>query len=174
MACGASSRHNGMAEAWTVRSLLQWARDWLAEKGGGNPGPGPERLGGLVVVGRWRAEAAGMARANAEKHAPGRGGGARGDLSAVLRKKVLYDAIAATPPYVPTAEVGRLAPDVIQHEPHIALFAGEDGLAVIRRIVAGVGEWLAPGGLFVTEIDPSQGVAGRHLLGGAGRVAGRV
>src|SRR5438128_11072572 len=37
MACGASSRHNGMAEAWTVRSLLQWARDWLAKKGVENP-----------------------------------------------------------------------------------------------------------------------------------------
>jgi len=70
--------------------------------------------------------------------------------------------------------VARLAPDVVQHEPHLALFAGEDGLAVIRRIVADVGEWLASGGLFVTEIDPSQGEMVAHLLRDAGLMQVRI
>src|SRR2546425_1160594 len=204
MACGASSRHNGMAEAWTGRSLLQWARDWLAKKGMENPRLDAELLLAHALrcdrvrlyidadkplaaeeLARFKSlikrrgalepgAAAGVARATGEKPAPGRVGGVRGVLSPPLRKKALYDAIAANPPYVPTAEVGRLGPDVIKHEPHIALFAGEDGLAVIRRIVAGVGEWLAPGGLFVTEIDPSQGEAVAHLLRDAGLMQVRV
>jgi len=97
-----------------------------------------------------------------------------GDLYAALPEKVRYDAVAANPPYVPTTGVARLAPDVVQHEPHLALFAGEDGLAVIRRIVAGVVGWLASGGLFVTEIDPSQGEMVAHLMRDAGLMQVRI
>jgi len=43
------------------------------------------------------------------------------------------------------------------HEPPEALFAVDGGLEVIRRIVAGAGAWLLPGGFFGTEIDPALG-----------------
>ena len=113
-------------------------------------------------------DAAAVATRNAEKHAPGRVRVFRGDLFAALPERIRYHAIPVNPPYVPAPDRPRLAPDILEHEPHLALFGGEDGLAVIRRIVAGVAEWLAPGGLFVTEIDPSQGQAVAKLLGDAG------
>ena len=133
-----------------------------------------ERPRARVDLVELSADAAAVARANAAKHAPGRVRVVTGDLYAALPEKVRYDAIAANPPYVPSTGVARLAPDVVQHEPHLALFAGEDGLAVIRRIVAGVGEWLASGGLFVTEIDPSQGEMVAHLLRDAGLMQVRI
>jgi release factor glutamine methyltransferase len=120
------------------------------------------------------AEAAAAARRNAAKLAPGRVRVITGDLFAALPEKVRYDAIAANPPYVATADANRLSPDVVEHEPHLALFAGGDGLAVIRRIVAGIGDWLLPGGLFVTEIDPAQGQAVLALLRDAGLTQLRI
>ncbi|TMA40697.1 MAG: peptide chain release factor N(5)-glutamine methyltransferase [Deltaproteobacteria bacterium] len=119
-------------------------------------------------------DAAAVARRNAERLAAGRVRVITGDLYAALPEKVRYDAIAANPPYVPIADAKRLAPDVVQHEPHLALFGGDDGLAVIRRIAAGIRDWLAPGGLFVTEIDPAQGAAVVVLLREAGLTQLRI
>ena len=61
-----------------------------------------------------------------------------------------------------------LAPDIVRHEPHEALFAGEQGLSVVRRLVADAPRWLAPGGLFATEIDPGQAAAVVALCAEAG------
>lgn len=62
-----------------------------------------------------------------------------------------FDVIAANPPYVPS---GRALPaSVGDYEPAAALFAGEDGLAVIRRIAAGLPSHLAQGGVAWIEID---------------------
>ena len=47
-----------------------------------------------------------------------------------------FDAVLANPPYVADREAGLLAPEIIRHEPRGALFAGPDGLAVIRRLLA--------------------------------------
>ena len=59
-----------------------------------------------------------------------------GDLFAPLRKGEQFHLIVTNPPYVPTAEIDRLAADVREHEPRSALDGGVDGLDVIRRIVA--------------------------------------
>ena len=77
-----------------------------------------------------------------------------GDLFAALPERVPYQAVVANPPYVPERDRARLAPEIVTHEPAEAIFAEQDGLAVIGRIVAGAGEWLAPGGFFGVEIDP--------------------
>ena len=119
-------------------------------------------------------DAAALAGRNAEKHASGRVRVFTGDLYAALPGHIRYDAIAANPPYVPIPHGRKLASDVVDHEPHLALFGGEDGLDVIRRIASGVREWLAPGGLFATEIDPSQGEAAARLLRDAGLVQVKV
>jgi release factor glutamine methyltransferase len=116
------------------------------------------------------SEAAGVAERNAQKHAPGRVRVLRGDLFAALPEAVRYDVITANPPYVPTVHGRQLAPDILDHEPHAALFAGEDGLSVIRRIAAGLPDWLRAGATFVAEIDPSQGAAVAGLLRDAGLV----
>jgi release factor glutamine methyltransferase len=118
-------------------------------------------------------EAVEVARRNAEAHAPGRARVLEGDLYAALPEQVRYHAIAANPPYVPIAHAEKLAPEILA-EPHLALFGGADGLLVIRRIVSGLADWLMPGGLFVTEIDPPQSEAVAQMLRDAGLSQVRV
>jgi release factor glutamine methyltransferase len=114
------------------------------------------------------AAAVAAAAENAKAHAPGRVRVFRGDLYAALPEHRRYDAVLANPPYVGTHEAGRLAPDIVRHEPHEALFAGEHGLDVLRRVVAEAPGWLAPDGLFATEIDPGQAAAVLALCAQAG------
>lgn len=99
-------------------------------------------------------EAAAAARENAEAMAPGRVRVFEGDLFGALPEHVQYDAVLANPPYVAIHDKARLAPEIVEHEPASALFAGEGGLEVIRRIVAEAPRWLVPGGFFGVEIDP--------------------
>ena len=113
-------------------------------------------------------EAAATARENAEALAPGRVRVFAGDLFAALPEQVRYEAVVANPPYVPEKDRARLAPEILAHEPHQALFAEEGGLAVIRRIVAGAGDWLVPGGFLGVEIDPSLVPQVRDLCARAG------
>jgi release factor glutamine methyltransferase len=47
-----------------------------------------------------------------------------------------FDAVLANPPYVAESERGSLAPEILRHEPHEALFAGQDGLAVIGELLS--------------------------------------
>ena len=119
-------------------------------------------------------EAAAAARQNAEALAPGRVRVFEGDLFDALPERARYDAVVANPPYVPEKDRARLAPEILAHEPHQALFAEEEGLAVIRRIVAGAGEWLVPGGFFGIEIDPPLAARVRELCAGAGFTGIRI
>ncbi len=64
-----------------------------------------------------------------------------------------FDLIVSNPPYVSETLRPELAPE-LAHEPPEALFAGPDGLDVLRELVSGVGAWLAPGGAFAVEISP--------------------
>lgn len=50
-----------------------------------------------------------------------------------------FDAILSNPPYVPDGDRPTLAPEILRHEPPAALFAGADGLDVIRRLVCQAG-----------------------------------
>ena len=58
----------------------------------------------------------------------------RADLLAGIEDR--FDALLANLPYVAAPERGSLAPEIARHEPPLALFAGPDGLAVIRALVA--------------------------------------
>jgi len=127
-----------------------------------------ERPGASVDLVELDHLSAECARRNAAQHAPGRARVFEGDLFAALPAPATYDAVVANPPYLPTAERPAIMPDVVDHEPHLALFAGEDGLSVIRRIVGGLAAWLKPDGFFATEIDPPQSAAVRELLQAAG------
>jgi release factor glutamine methyltransferase len=51
-----------------------------------------------------------------------------------------FDAVLCNPPYVADSERAALAPEILRHEPPGALFAGADGLDVIRRLVGELGE----------------------------------
>ncbi len=79
-----------------------------------------------------------------------------------------FDLIVANPPYIPTAELARLQPEVRDHEPRVALDGGPDGLAVIRRLVTGAAPWLKPGGRLMLELGDGQAETVTALLAAAG------
>jgi release factor glutamine methyltransferase len=67
-----------------------------------------------------------------------------------------FDAIVSNPPYIPTADAPQLHPQVREHEPSSALFAGDDGLEVYRRLIPVANQALKPGGLLALEIGYGQ------------------
>jgi release factor glutamine methyltransferase len=77
------------------------------------------------------------------------------DLFSALAER-RFDVIAANLPYVPEEDRDRLAPEVAEHEPALALFAAEHGTGVIRRALAELKDHLAPGGHALFELDPRQ------------------
>ncbi len=82
-------------------------------------------------------------------------------FSAISPHQPPFDLIVVNPPYVPTAEISRLAPEIRHHEPLSALDGGADGLDHLRQIIGSAGDFLLPGGLLLTEIgwDQRSGVA---------------
>jgi release factor glutamine methyltransferase len=82
--------------------------------------------------------------------------------------------IVANPPYIPTATIATLEPEVRQHEPHLALDGGDDGLDDIRHLVTAGREFLQPGGFWLVEFMATQGVSIQALLDAAGYVQIRI
>lgn len=80
-----------------------------------------------------------------------------------------FDLVVSNPPYVARRDAKSLPPE-LAHEPEMALFGGEDGLDVIRRLVAEAGAHLAPGGWLLIELAPEQAGTVEQLLVGAGFV----
>ncbi len=76
------------------------------------------------------------------------------------------DLVLTNPPYVPTTAV--LEPEVADHDPHLALFGGEDGLSVIRPLVVRAAALLRKGGYFGMEHDDSHGESVPALLRDSG------
>ncbi len=91
----------------------------------------------------------------------GRGRVYRGDLYAPLPGELrgAVDVLVVNAPYVPSEAIATMPPEARLHEPLTALDGGADGLDLHRRIAAGAGEWLAPGGHLV--IETSRGQASR-------------
>ncbi|MEB3339086.1 MAG: peptide chain release factor N(5)-glutamine methyltransferase [Leptolyngbyaceae bacterium] len=75
-----------------------------------------------------------------------------------------FSGIVSNPPYIPSALVPELQPEVAWHEPHLALDGGPDGLAAIRHLVTQVPDYLKPGGLLLIEMMAGQGPAVLQLL----------
>ena len=95
-----------------------------------------------------------------------------------------FDLIVSNPPYVRSADIEGLAPEVRLYEPLLALDGGDDGLVAYRKILAAAGRLLMPGGAIVVEIGSGQivdvcaiafsagfrGAASRRDLAGTERV----
>ncbi len=82
----------------------------------------------------------------------------QGDLFAPVAGQ-RFDVITANPPYIASAELATLMPDVRDHEPRLALDGGADGLDLVRRIVSEAPEHLEPGGLLAMEIGAGEAEA---------------
>ena len=97
-----------------------------------------------------------VARRNVARHqVAGRVALVAGDFLSAVSPAAAVDAIVSTPPYVPDASPD-VTPDVRLHEPALALYAGADGLDVVRRLVADAAAVLAPGGTLIMEIGAGQ------------------
>lgn len=91
-----------------------------------------------------------------------------GDLDRPLRADREFDLVTAVAPYVPTGDLRLLPADVQRFEPRAALDGGEDGLDLVRRIIAAAGRVLRPGGWLLIEVGGAQDAALAPALASAG------
>jgi release factor glutamine methyltransferase len=91
----------------------------------------------------------------------------QGDLLAPVAGEK-FEIIASNPPYVPDNDRALIAVEVREHEPHVALFGGEDGLAIYRRLIPAALDALVPGGYLLFEFGFSQQPDIESLLNHAG------
>lgn len=90
-------------------------------------------------------------------------------LPAGLRGRI--DVVTANAPYVPTERIVEMPVEARLHEPMLALDGGTDGLDVLRRVIDGAGEWLAPGGSLIVESSWGQAKEVSALMVRAGMQA---
>lgn len=79
-----------------------------------------------------------------------------------------FDLIVSNPPYIPTADLETLQPEVREYEPRAALDGGPDGLDFYRIIVPAAPEHLNPGGWLMVELGIGQAEAVLGMFGQAG------
>lgn len=112
-------------------------------------------------------DALATARANAGRNGViDRAAFVAGDWGAPLAGR--FEIIASNPPYIPSATLPTLAPEVRAHDPAAALDGGPDGLDAYRSILAEAGRLLAPAGRLVVEIGFDQEAGVRGLAHAAG------
>ncbi|BAT56304.1 Modification methylase HemK [Nostoc sp. NIES-3756] len=72
--------------------------------------------------------------------------------------------MVSNPPYIPSNVVPTLQPEVVNHEPHLALDGGTDGLDAVRHLVEVAPSYLQPGGIWLIEMMAGQAEAVKTLL----------
>lgn len=123
----------------------------------------------ILVATDQSAAALEIARENAARHGvDDRIRFVEGDLYAPLSASEPFDLIVSNPPYIASAEIDTLAPDVRLHEPRAALDGGPDGLAIIRRLLADARAFLSPAGGLLIEISSEQAESVTQLLAASG------
>ena len=112
-------------------------------------------------------EAAALARANAARNGfSSRAAFLAGDWGAALAGR--FDLVLSNPPYIESAAIPGLMPEVALHEPALALDGGADGLDAYRALAALLPRALAEGGRAVLELGRGQGEAVEALMRAAG------
>jgi len=91
----------------------------------------------------------------------------QGDLLAPVADE-RFEIVVSNPPYVPSGDRATLSVEVREYEPALALFAGDDGLNVIRRLIPAAFGALTPGGYVALEIGYGQSTVITDLLARAG------
>lgn len=127
-----------------------------------------KELAGLRMIATDVSEAAAaIARANAARNGVAERVEVRvGDLWAPVAGET-FDLVVANPPYIASATIATLDREV-QREPRLALDGGGDGLAIFRRLIAGLAAAVAPGGLVAFEHGFDQGEAVAALVDATG------
>lgn len=77
------------------------------------------------------------------------------DLFSKIPAENQYDLIVSNPPYVDAEDMADL-PDEFRHEPELALAAGQDGLDLVRKMLAQAADYLTEDGLIVIEVGNSE------------------
>ena len=109
-------------------------------------------------------EALAVARENAVQHkVADRIEFVQSDLFEKIDSSRRFDLVISNPPYIAIGDA-EVAPDVKNHEPQIALFAGDDGMEVIARLVPQAAAYLKSGGYLLFEISPFIEIKCRDLL----------
>jgi release factor glutamine methyltransferase len=109
-----------------------------------------------------------LARENAERNRVANGiRFLQGDLLAPVANEQ-FDIVVSNPPYVPITGRDTLDVEVRDHEPALALFGGDDGLDIYRRLIPAAQASLVPGGFIALEIGYGQSPAVQALLADAG------
>lgn len=91
----------------------------------------------------------------------------RGDWTQGLAAES-FDLVVSNPPYIASALIAELEPEVRDHEPRLALDGGPDGLDAYRRLAPEILRVLRPGGMFAVEIGYDQRLAVEALFAQAG------
>jgi release factor glutamine methyltransferase len=91
---------------------------------------------------------------------------AQSDVLEAIAREANFDFVVSNPPYVGLGEADKVQRVVREHEPQVAVFAGEDGLSVIRRLIPQAHEALRAGGWLLMEIGYSMSEAVMALLEG--------
>jgi release factor glutamine methyltransferase len=91
-----------------------------------------------------------------------------GDLFEAVREGEKFDLIVSNPPYIRSAVIGGLAPEVQAHEPMMALDGGEDGLMFYKRIIPEACQYMVTGGMLYLEIGYDQAQEVTALMEEAG------
>jgi release factor glutamine methyltransferase len=113
------------------------------------------------------AAAALAARNATANRLAGRAGFLCGNWAAALAG-TKFDLVLANPPYIASAEIAGLMPEVALHEPRTALDGGADGLEAYRDIIADLPRLLAPGGAAILELGQGQAPAVQAMGQSAG------
>jgi release factor glutamine methyltransferase len=78
-------------------------------------------------------------------------------------------AMISNPPYIPTSQLAQLQPEVVRHEPHLALDGGADGLESIRHLAEVAPDYLKSGGIWLVEMMVGQAKAVTEILQRVGK-----
>lgn len=106
------------------------------------------------------AEALALARQNAEANKVAeRISFLEGNGFNALQKPSMFDLVISNPPYIATAEIETLSPEVRDFDPRLALDGGADGLDFYRRLACEAGAFLKPGGKIMLEFGDGQAEA---------------
>lgn len=90
------------------------------------------------------------------------------DLCQQLPEALRFDVIVSNPPYISESEKVDMAPEVLSHEPHLALFPTEDRLVFYERLIGQIRQYLSPGGALWLEFGTGMADEVSRLLSANG------